>query len=104
MTLKDVLKLPLLQTRSIAEDCKTIETYTYIVNCCKRMMCGDYGKICQEDTNANNAELLEGEGKILARYEKRYELTEDIYIIAYFSQSMQGIDSNHVIVMYVTEY
>ena len=104
MTIKDVLRLPLLQTRSIAEDCKTLETYTYITSCLKRMMSGDYGKIGQEDTNANNAELLEGEGKILARYEKRYELTEDIYIIAYFSQSMQGIDSNHVIIMYVNEY
>lgn len=57
-----------------------------------------------EDTDANNAELEAGEGRIVARYKAKYSLEDDIYIIACFSQEIPGIDANHVMIMYVTEY
>lgn len=72
MTLEDIKKQDLLQTRSIAEACKdSPETLGYIVECLGRFFSGDYGEICQEDTDYNNADLREGEGHILARYKQR---------------------------------
>lgn len=104
MTLDDIKKLELLQTRSIATDTKDQQTHAYIVNCLQALYKGDYGAIPPEDTEANNAELATGVGRIVARYKANYSLKDDIYIIACFSQEIQSIDANHIMIMYVTEY
>lgn len=104
MTLEDVKKLDLLQTRGIAADTKDEQTHAYIVSCLQAFYSGNYGAIPAEDTDANNAELEAGEGRIVARYKAKYSLEDDIYIIACFSQEIPGIDANHVMIMYVTEY
>lgn len=105
MTLDDVKRLDMLQTRSIAEATRDERTHAYIVKCLQRFFAGDYGTVPQEDTDANNAELAAGEGRIVARYRQAHELQEDIYIIAVFSDEMQGvIDANHIMLMYCSEY
>lgn len=103
MTLEDIKKQDLLQTRSIAEACKDPKTHNYIVDCLGRFFRGDYGEICQEDTELNNEDLGGGEGHILARYKAAFSLESDIYIEAHFSQSMPGIDANHTMIMYCME-
>lgn len=104
MTLNDLGKLPLLQTRSIS---KTYggdpDTFGYIVECLGRFYKGDYGEVPEEDVEANNCDLRTGEGHILARYEAKYGLSDDIYIEAHFSDSMPGIDANHIMIMYCFE-
>lgn len=107
MTLDDIKALPVMQTRGIAADASHDDgqTHNYIIDCLMRLYAGDYGKVPQEDTDANNAELAAGEGRIVARYGKRYDLTEDFYIIATFSQSMPDIiDANHIMLMLCSEY
>lgn len=104
MTLDDIKKLELLQTRAIANDTKDQQTHAYIASCLQALYKGDYGAIPPEDTDANNIELASGEGRIVARYKAKYSLKDDIYIIACFSQEMTGVDANHIMIMYVTEY
>lgn len=104
MTLTDLQKIPVYQTRTIAEACKdSPATHNYIVDCLHRFFTGDYGEVPQEDTDANNADLLDGEGHVLARYKARHKLEGDIYIEAHFSESMPGIDANNTMVMYCGE-
>lgn len=103
MTFDDLKKLELLQTRSIAEACKDENTHAYIVDCLKRFYCGDYGKICKEDTELNNEDLKRGEGHILARYPAKGKLEGDIYIEAHFDNEVPGLDANHIMIMYPEE-
>lgn len=104
MTLEDLKKQDLLQTRSIAEACKdSPETLEYIISCLARFFSGDYGEIGEEDTAYNNQDLKEGEGHILARYKARHALESDIYIEAHFSESIPGIDANNTMIMYCNE-
>lgn len=107
MTLDDIKALPVMQTRGIAADSSHDDgaTHDYILRCLFKLFDGDYGKVPQEDTDANNAELAAGEGRIVARYEKRHDLTEDFYIIATFSASMpDSLDANHIMIMLCSEY
>lgn len=103
MTLENLRRLPLLQMRSIAASCKDPETFAYVLDCVNRFYRGDYGKVAQEDSDANNRDLRAGEGHVLARYEGRYELDRDIYIEAHFSESVPGIDANNTLLMYCNE-
>ena len=104
MTLEDIKKQDLLQTRSIAEACKgSQETHAYIIECLNRFFSGDYGEIGEEDTAYNNEDLRGGEGHILARYKARFALESDIYIEAHFSESIPGIDANNTMIMYCNE-
>ena len=104
MTLDDLRQLPLLQTRAIAASWNdSPETFAYLSDCVNRFYRGDYGEVPQEDVEANNSDLRAGEGHILARYKGKYDFEGDIYIEAYISESMPGIDCNHTMVMYCIE-
>ena len=103
MTLKDLEALPILASRSIGEATKEPKTHNYVVDCVKRFYRGDYGEVCQEDTESNNGDLFRGEGHVLARYLPKYELTGEFYIESHFSESCPGIDSNHTMIMYCEE-
>lgn len=104
MTFEDLKRIPLLQTRSIADAVEQEpETHAYIVQCLNRFYTGDYGEIGQEDTDANNQDLQDGDGHILARYKAAHALKYDIYIEAHFSERMQGIDWNNIMILYVNE-
>lgn len=106
MTLEDLKKITVLQTRTIAETCKrSPDTHTYIVQCLTRFYKGDYGEICDEDTAANNSELDEGYGHVLARYKARHALESDIYIETHFDADMNNteIDYNNTMIMYCNE-
>lgn len=77
----------------------------YIIECLVRFYGHDYGEIPPEDVEANEAELKTGEGRIVARYKAANGLTEDIFIIAYFSDSHAGeVDYNYTTVLYVSDY
>ena len=103
MTLEDLRKQDILQTRTVAAACQDTETFEYLLACLERFFSGDYGEICEEDTEYNNQDLAEGEGHILARYKARFALEGDIYIEAHFSKSMPGIDANNTMIMYCEE-
>lgn len=105
MTLEDLKKIPLLQTALIAETAGADpETLNYIIECLNRFYSGDYGEICAEDTEANNADLRAGYGHILARYEQKHSLTDDIYIEAHFDKdNLNDIDYTNVLIMYPDE-
>lgn len=106
MTMDDLKKISVFQTRTIAEVCKrSPETHLYIVECLQRFYKGDYGEICAEDTGYNNTELDEGFGHVLARYKAKHSLTEDIYIDSHFSADMplSELDYNNTMIMYCSE-
>lgn len=103
MTLEDIKKIPLYQTRSISEACAEPLTLAYVFGCLDRFYSGDYGEIDAEDTQANNDDLAAGEGHILARYKKEACLQDDIYIEAHFSQTIPGEDANNTLIMYPGE-
>ena len=104
MTLEDLKKIPTLQTRSIAEACKDPKTALYIIECLNKFLGGDYGLICAEDTQANNSDLEQGNGHILAKYPQAYKLTDDIYIEAHFYEPMlNDIEYTNTMVMYPFE-
>lgn len=105
MTLQDIRQLPVYQTRGIAEDAKNGDTAGYLVACLDMLYSGDYGIIPEDDTDENNRELLNGCGRIVARYPAACGLDTDIYIIADFNVNfLHDIDYSRVTVMYVDEY
>lgn len=100
MTLKSIRKLPVFMTKSISE----AGANNYLTECLKRFYNGDYGKICEEDTAANNADLAAGCGHILARYEQEGALESDLYIEACFDiNEPELIDANYIMIMYPSE-
>lgn len=104
MTLEDLKKVPMLQTRTIAEACKDPETHMYILSCLSRFFTGDYGLICEEDTEYNNEDLKSGYGHILARYEGKYSLLGDIYIETHFDKDhLTDIEYTNTMIMYPEE-
>ena len=105
MTLEDLKKIKVLQTRAIAEACKDAHTLAYVVQCLQRFYLGDYGEICAEDTEANNTELEEGCGHVLARYKARYNLDSDIYIETHFDADVDitELDYNNTMICYCSE-
>lgn len=105
MTLDDITKIPVLQTRTIAEAGKDPETLAYIMDCLLACYSGDYGTVPEEDTEANNAELSRGYGHILARYKARHQLNEDIYInIVFDRDNLDDIEYTNAMIMYCGEY
>jgi len=104
MKLEDLKLMPCLQTRSISFAGEDAETHNYIVDCLHRFYSGDYGEVCEEDTQANNADLQSGYGHILAKYKQAYKLTGDIYIEAHFDKdNLKDIDYTQIMVMYPDE-
>ena len=104
MKLEDLKKLPLLQTRGVAADIKDAQTHAYILNCLKRFFSGDYGEICEEDTQANNSDLAAGDGHILARYKGQASLKGDIYIEAmFYYEKLDDINYSYIMIMYPEE-
>lgn len=104
MTLQDIQKAPVVMTAAVAAAEKDPTTHDYIIDCLLDMFGGNYGTVSESDTAANNEELAAGVGRILARYEARHELDNDIYIISDFCADDPGDDSNHTTIMYVSEY
>lgn len=103
MTLDDVKKITVLQTRTIAAACKDPDTHNYVVECLKRFYSGDYGEICSQDTAYNNQDLESGAGHILARYKPAHRLDGDIYIECHFDENESGVDWNNTMIMYCSE-
>lgn len=105
MRAEDLQKNALVQTAAVAEATKDPATLEYVQMCLDMFFSGMYGKMSPDDTELNEEELRAGEGRIMARYEAQGKLREDIYIIAYFSESNPGdIDYNNTTVLYCGEY
>lgn len=105
MTLEDIKTLPVFQTRTIAEAAKDPDTLQYILKCLYDFYAGNYGEIPAEDVEANNNDLKDGEGHILARYKKAGKLDGDIYINAeIYAAEPDNLDGNNVMIMYCNEY
>lgn len=105
MTLEQLQSIPILQTASISEAAKRDPaTHAYIVECLQRFFAGDYGEVPAEDVDANNADLEQGDGHILARYKKAFRLDTDIYIEAHFYyEALDDIDYTNIVIMYPFE-
>lgn len=104
MTLEDLKQLPLLQTRTIAHAAEDPETMDYLIECLSAFFSGDYGEICEEDTQYNNADLAEGCGHVLARYKAKGQLTGDIYIEAHFDvEHLKDVNYSNILIMYPSE-
>ena len=105
MTLDDIRKLRTLQTRTIAAACEDESTLAYVIQCLQRFYKGDYGEICAEDSAANNRELFDGFGHILARYKPQGALTGSIYIEAHFCADVDisNVDYNNTMICYCDE-
>ena len=106
MTLEQLQRTTrLMQTRGIAESCRTTAAFMYLQECLQQFFAGNYGTVPAEDTEANNNELAAGCGRIVARYAAAAGLREDIYIIAYFDKDeLESTDCNYTIIEYVGEY
>lgn len=105
MKAQDLQNSTIVQTATVAEATKDPKTLYYVQTCLDLFFSGMYGEVPEEDTEQNNAELEAGEGRIVARYKKEEKLTDDIYIIAYFSESNPGdIDFNNITILYTWEY
>ena len=80
------------------------ETLAYIIKSLNRFYSGDYGEIDREDTDANNSDLAEGYGHILARYKQAHNLAGDIYIETHIDKDHTGdIEYNNTMIMYPAE-
>lgn len=104
MILDDLRKMPVLQTRTISYAGEDPETHNYIMDCLQRFFKGDYGDICKDDTEANNADLKSGYGHILAAYPGDYKLQSRFYIEAHFDKdNLNDIDYTQIVIMYPDE-
>ena len=106
MTLEDIAKIKCYQSRAIAEIMQRDEqTALFIIACYQDYLRGNYGVICEEDKQANDKELAEGYGHILARNEARFALPNDIYIETHFDKDMplDEIDYNNTLIMLTEE-
>lgn len=104
MTFEDLRGFPVLMTKGIAAACEDGKTKEYIIDCLARFYSGDYGLIGAEDAEYNNADLKEGYGHILARYEPKNALESDIYIESHFdADNLNDIDFTQTMIMYSNE-
>ena len=107
MTLDDLKQLPVFQTKTIAEACKDPATRDYILDCLvNKFWAGDYGTICEEDTEANNEDLKNGDGHALAKYPAKGALQGAFYIEAHFYDKPEyksDIDYNNIMICYPSE-
>lgn len=104
MTLEDLAKIPTYQTKAISHAAEDPATALYLMECLGRFWAGDYGEICEEDTQYNNDDLSAGYGHVLARYKGKFKLTGDIYIESHFDQdNLTDIDYTNTLIMYPEE-
>lgn len=107
MTSGDLRAVRLFQTRGIADACSGEggdATFSYVMQCLGRFYGGDYGEVSENDTAANNSDLKNGHGHVLAIYKTAHNLTDDIFIEAHIDMDRPGnIECNHVMVMYPSE-
>lgn len=105
MRAEELQKNHIVATAAVAAAMSDPGTADYVKMCLEKLFSGLYGQISEGDDAANAAELRSGEGRIIAKYEAQEKLTQDILIVAYFSQSNQGNpDYNNTTVMYCSEY
>ena len=87
-------------TRQLNEDVANDEAMAKAVYAAlERFTAGDWGNLCQEDKDANDADLEARDGHVLARYETP---KGDIYINLVFDEP--SIQSDAATIMYCNEY
>ena len=48
---------------------------------------------------------MAGEGRIVAKYDRKYALIDDVIIVALFSQEHEDkLEENRIMIMYYSEY
>lgn len=102
--LRSLTKHRIVATRATGKAIEDPATAVYIYGCLDACFSGDYGMMEPEAIDSNDLELASGEGRIMARYEQREQLREDVYIIAYFSEAEPDEDNNFTEILYVSEY
>ena len=60
---------PLYLTRGVADRAREDDAFaTFVDDCLKRYLMCDWGDLCREDANANDAAFRNGDDRILASY------------------------------------
>ena len=105
MTLDQIKENPITATAAVnAAMEQNPEIHDFIMACLTRFFSGDYGTTGPEDTAANNAELADGAGRVVAHYEAFPGMEDDIFIIAVFNEDIPGDNNNNTCVLYCSEY
>ena len=102
MTSQLLERLPVYMTSSISRAMMDADTNAYILSCLESFYAGNYGEIPFEDIQQNNADLIAGEGHVLARYKAKHNLVSDIYIESHFC-GVSGNDYNNTVICYCSE-
>lgn len=103
MTIFELQRYSVYQSAAVAKVCRDPDTSEYISECISRFFDYDFGMIGEEDTALNMSDIAAGAGHVLARYEAKHKLAEDVYIESHFSKDMPGTDYNNTVVCYVSE-
>lgn len=89
-----------LMTRHLNDDIADSEEMAKAVyEAMQRFSNGDWGELCQDDKEANNQDLENRDGHVLARYKTP---NGDIYINLEFDEA--SMDSDVAMIMYCSEY
>lgn len=104
MTLKDLQNLEPFQTQLITNDLKdNRETIDYVGGCLMDFLSGNYGVVPEKFKQLNKKQFSKDKGLIVGQYKKDYNLTSDIYIVAFFSKTSNAVQDNHIMILYVNE-
>lgn len=104
MTLKDLENLEPFQTQLITNDLKdTQETIDYVGGCLMDFLKGNYGIAPKKFKEYNKKQFSKNKGLIVGQYKKKYNLANDIYILAFFSKTSNKVIDNHITIRYIDE-
>ena len=96
------VKVNYMLSGSIRHEIENPEALEYIENGISKFNNLDYGKVPQEDAEANNADLRAWDGRLLARYDG--PRGTDLYFIGYPRQEDKKENWIDVFIMYVSDY
>lgn len=104
MTLKDLENLEPFQTQRITNDLKNEpDNIVYVGGCLMDFLSGNYGIAPEKIKELNKKQFSKKKGLIVGQYKKDYNLTSDIYIVAFFSKTSNAVQDNHIMILYVDE-
>lgn len=104
MTLLNFQNLEPFQTQLITNDLKdNLETIDYVGGCLMDFLSGNYGVAPEKIQEYNKKQFSKNKGLIVGQYKKKYNLANDIYILAFFSKTSNKVIDNHITIRYVDE-
>lgn len=104
MTLLNYQNLEPFQTQRITNDLKNEpDNIVYVGGCLMDFLSGNYGIAPEKIKELNKKQFSKKKGLIVGQYKKKYNLANDIYIVAFFSKTSKKVIDNHITIRYVDE-